>query len=124
MDLGHHIWQHKTFGSTSRSRRWTEGRVVDAVLQRRIKRRTVMGKSMILVAMLIGLGISVSAQWQNVPRPVVPRLPDGRPNLTALAPRRADGKPDLSGVWNPAAGFIRDLGRDLKEPVPFQPWAK
>ena len=69
-----------------------------------------MGKSMILVAILIGLGVSVSAQWQNVPRAELPRLPDGRPNLTALAPRRADGKPDLSGVWNPAAGFIRDLG--------------
>ena len=29
-----------------------------------------MGKSMILVAILIGLGVSVSAQWQNVPRAV------------------------------------------------------
>ena len=83
-----------------------------------------MGKSMVLVAILTGLGASVSAQWQNVPRATLPRLPDGRPNLTAPAPRRADGKPDLSGVWNPPAGFIRDLGRDLKEPVPFQPWAK
>ena len=32
--------------------------------------------------------------------------------------------PDLSGVWNPPLGIIRNLARDLKEDVPFQPWAK
>ena len=48
----------------------------------------------------------------------------GRPNLSAPAPRLPDGKPDLSGIWNPPAGYIRDLARDLKGDVPFQPWAK
>jgi len=29
----------------------------------------------------------------------IPRLADGKPNLSAPAPRMADGKPDLSGLW-------------------------
>jgi hypothetical protein len=41
----------------------------------------------------------LSAQWPLYKRPNVPRLPDGRVNLTAPAPRWLDGKPDLSGVW-------------------------
>jgi hypothetical protein len=44
-------------------------------------------------------GIPVSAQWLNYPAPGIPRLPDGRPNLSASAPRSPDGKPDLSGIW-------------------------
>jgi hypothetical protein len=64
------------------------------------------------------------AQWVNVPAPAIPRTPDGKPNLSAPAPRLADGKPDLSGIWNPPTGYLRNLARDLKEEVPFQPWAK
>ena len=30
----------------------------------------------------------------------------------------------LSGIWNAPTGYLRDLARDLKEAVPFQPWAK
>ena len=83
-----------------------------------------MKKILQLLAIVILFGVSVSAQWTNVPRASIPRTPDGRPNLSAPAPRLADGKPDLSGVWSPPTGFLRDLARDLKEPVPFQPWAK
>ncbi len=63
-------------------------------------------------------------QWTTVPPPAIPRTADGKPNLTAPAPRLSDGKLDLSGVWNPPQGYLRDLAKDLKEPVPFQPWAK
>src|SRR5882672_5293297 len=70
------------------------------------------------------IAVPVSAQWQNVPRTVVPRGADGKPNMTAPAPRRADGKPDMSGVWNPPVGYLRDLSRDAKEPVQFLPEAK
>jgi hypothetical protein len=41
----------------------------------------------------------LAAQWFHYPMPRVPRLPDGKPNLSAPAPKTADGKPDLSGVW-------------------------
>jgi len=39
------------------------------------------------------------AQWLNYPVPGIPRLPDGKPNLSAPTPRTADGKPDLYGIW-------------------------
>jgi hypothetical protein len=39
------------------------------------------------------------AQWIKFPTAGVPRLPDGKPNLTAPTPRTADGKPDFSGMW-------------------------
>jgi hypothetical protein len=42
---------------------------------------------------------SAQAQWLNYKTPGVPRMADGKPNLTAPAPRALDGKPDLSGVW-------------------------
>ena len=74
------------------------------------------------IAMLTCL--SAFAQWTNVPPDRIPRTPDGKPNLSAPAPRLPDGKPDLSGVWTPPNGYLRDLAKDLKEPVPFQPWAK
>ncbi len=78
--------------------------------------------------------VAVDAQWLNYPTPGIPRLPDGKPNLTAPAPRLPDGKPDLSGVWVAECGlygdscFIRslffDLARNLKPgDVAMTPWA-
>ena len=40
-----------------------------------------------------------SGQWLNYPAPRIPRLPDGKPNLSAPTPRSPDDKPDLSGLW-------------------------
>lgn len=81
------------------------------------------------------LAAGASAQWLNYKTPGIPRLADGKPNLSAPAPRLPDGKPDLSGVWaaecaiydgNPC--FVRslffNLARDLKpEEVQMTPWA-
>ena len=47
-------------------------------------------------ALLLSSG--VSAQWLNYPESGVPRLKDGKVNLSAPAPR-VGGKPDLTGVW-------------------------
>src|SRR5215471_11990800 len=60
------------------------------------------------------LSIGVHAQWLNYPSPGIPRLKDGKPNLSAPAPRAPDGKPDLTGVWaherTPPEEFKRMLG--------------
>jgi hypothetical protein len=87
----------------------------------------------------IGAGLLLAgtarAQWLNYPSPGIPRLANGKPNLSAPAPRGADGKPDLSGIWAAEcsvygrdACFIQsiffDLAKDLKpEDVQMTPWA-
>jgi hypothetical protein len=48
------------------------------------------------IGILLGGAACASAQWLNVPDKGIPRLPDGKPNLSAPAPRAPSGKPDLS----------------------------
>jgi len=78
--------------------------------------------------------VDAHAQWPNHPTPGIPRLPDGRPNLSAPAPRTADGKPDLSGVWAECEGggtrcpsserHFFNLAKDLTpSDVQMTPWA-
>jgi hypothetical protein len=70
------------------------------------------------------LSTPAAAQWTNYPTPGIPRLPDGKPNLSAPAPRTADGKPDLSGVWRGAGPLYRfNIAQDLN-PEDIQPWAE
>jgi hypothetical protein len=104
-------------------------------------------KLVALMAVLAALATPLSAQWPSRPTPGAPRLPDGRPNLTAPAPRTSDGKPDLSGNWirgdgqlGPAGGgtlagpaptfsagppvtTFRNVAANMKEGLPLQPWA-
>ena len=66
-----------------------------------------------------------AAQWLNYRAPGIPRLADGKVNLSAPAPRAADGKPDLSGVWESSPEYFYDLANDLKPgEVVMLPWAK
>src|SRR5215831_11256554 len=68
------------------------------------------------------LATSAFAQWPNQKSSKVPRLPDGKANLSAPAPKTPDGHPDLSGVWQPG-GNVGNIARDLKEDeIPFTPW--
>ncbi|HEX5107010.1 MAG TPA: hypothetical protein VFV95_01125 [Vicinamibacterales bacterium] len=98
-----------------------------------------------LIATIVALGPSLSAQWPEYKVPGVPRTADGKPNLNAPTPRTPDGKPDLSGIWENfrrpdqtvksvnAAFFnepvptlineFRDIGASMKDGLPLQPWA-
>ena len=68
---------------------------------------------------------ATGAQWLNHATPGIPRLPDGKPNLSAPAPRLLDGHPDLSGIWDVGNMlYFHDLARELKPgEVELTPWA-
>src|SRR2546430_13266524 len=77
-----------------------------------------------ILAVVAGATQAGSAQWLHHPTPGTPRLPDGKPNLSARAPR-VNGKPDLSGVWQAEGAPIPELIRllpvgqnGLGEPIP------
>jgi hypothetical protein len=90
-----------------------------------------------LVAILMLTAVALPAQWLDYPTKGVPRLANGKPNLSAPAPRAANGKPDLSGIWElehapcagescgdyPAAPEFINLGAKLKGGLPYRPWA-
>jgi hypothetical protein len=78
-----------------------------------------------VVSLVTALLPAVAAgQWLDYPTPGTPRLPDGRPDLSAPAPRTADGRPDLSGIWSGAGPMYRfNIAQDL-EPEDIRPWAE
>ena len=68
-----------------------------------------------VAALFVSLfSMTAGAQWLNYRTPGVPRLPDGKPKLSAPVPRTADGKPDLSGVWRSTGPLYRfNIAQDL-----------
>lgn len=75
--------------------------------------------SIAAAALLSLLAAPAAAQWINYPTPGIPRLPDGKPNLSAPMPRTAEGKPDLSGVWR--AGRTGEYGYDYNVAQTLKP---
>jgi hypothetical protein len=84
------------------------------------------------------LALPLAAQWVNYPTAGVPRLSNGKPDLSASAPRAVDGHTDLSGLWGavvnvpcPPDGCLDlplnrqflDIGSRIEGGLPFQPWA-
>ena len=79
---------------------------------------------------------TIQAQWLDHKTPGMPRLPDGRPNLSAPTPRAANGKPDLSGIWEVVGDrvmetdgrvrskYVYNIDADIPGGAPFQSWAK
>jgi len=55
--------------------------------------------------------VSAGAQWIDHPTPGIPRLANGKVNLSAPVPKTAGGKPDLSGLWQRARGTGRPTQR-------------
>jgi hypothetical protein len=80
-----------------------------------------------LTAALIGLCVpsgAAYAQWLKYPTPGIPRMRNGKADLTAPVPKTPDGKPDLSGIWQTNSGaYNLDIASDLK-PGDTQPWAE
>jgi hypothetical protein len=54
-----------------------------------------------LVVVILGLtsAVAAHAQWVNYPAAGLPRMSDGKPDLSGPTPRTRDGRPDLSGIW-------------------------
>src|SRR5437879_4226384 len=82
-------------------------------------------KVLLTIATFMMSVMPAAAQWRH-PMTGIPRLPDGKPNLSAPAPKRADGRPDITGLWMPGPGvYVGDIAKDLKPgDVPFQAWAE
>src|SRR5262245_48058835 len=57
----------------------------------------------------LSLSAALDAQWLKYPTPGIPRLPDGRANLSAPTPRTPHGKADRSGLWRASVNYISDL---------------
>jgi hypothetical protein len=88
-------------------------------------------KHRIIVKALIGISLGaavctpsvarVEAQWLDQRDKGIPRLLNGKPNLSAPLPRARDGKPDLTGVWEARASEPGEARRVVRDPNQVDP---
>ena len=69
-------------------------------------------RSALLITALLAAPLCVNAQWAVYHDPIIPRTPDGKPNLSARAPR-LNGKTDLSGIWQAESAPVAKIGQYL-----------
>ena len=93
-----------------------------------------MRRHVITIAVAALTAASLHAQWLDHKTPGTPRLPDGRPNLSAPTPRAANGRPDLSGIWEVVGDrvmetdgrvrskYVYNIDADIPGGAPFQPF--
>src|SRR3984893_2702453 len=88
-----------------------------------------MKAGLMSVAMAALFAASTFGQW-TITTPGIPRLANGKPNLSAPAPRTSDGKPDLTGIWQAGRagaagqyGYDYNVAQDLP-PDAVTPWAQ
>ncbi len=81
------------------------------------------------VAVVALIAAPAFAQW-TITTAGIPRLANGKPNLSAPAPRTPDGKPDLTGIWQAVAagaagqyGYDYNVAQDLPADA-VTPWAQ
>ncbi len=80
--------------------------------------------SLVVVAALASLLSGGRRRTVDIPHSGIPRLPDGKPNLSAPAPRTAPTASQTTGVWRGAGPIYRfNIAQDLK-PEDIQPWAE
>jgi hypothetical protein len=81
-------------------------------------------RTLVMVAVGVVLPACATAQWIGYPTPGIPRLPNGKADLTAPAPKAPDGHPDLSGIWVTTSNkWLVDIASDGID-VPFRPEAR
>jgi hypothetical protein len=79
-------------------------------------------KAVLTCGVLLSACVPASAQW-TTPTPGLPRLPNGKANLSAPAPKTHEGKPDFSGLWQDVdRTYVENLAADTGQP-PALPWA-
>jgi hypothetical protein len=70
---------------------------------------------------LLGLSLPLSAQFDPFIPNGVPKLKDGKPNMTAPAPK-ANGKPDFTGVWWSKSPFDENDQSDARQAAGLPPF--
>jgi hypothetical protein len=87
---------------------------------------TALSRIAFTLGFLVLICPPVHAQWVKVPAGKIPRMADGKPNLSAPAPRLPDGHLDLSGIWeHTGSSHVQNIAADLKPgEISYEPWAK